>query len=126
MSKVLLIESDKLLAGNLAQALKRAGHSTAWHVDLQSAVNSIDASMPDAVILDLALAGRSGVEFLYELRSYPEWQDLPIIIWSNLAAEEEAGLRPAFGQLSVAAYHHKPSTPLNRLLNSLDLALNPV
>jgi DNA-binding response OmpR family regulator len=88
MANILLIESDKILASNLTQFFKRAGHYVAWHVDPQEAILTADKSQPDVVVLELLLAGRSGIEFLYEFRSYPEWQALPVIIYSNLSEEE--------------------------------------
>ena len=91
MARILFIEPDYLLGANAKNILKRAGHSVDWHVDPQAAMDSADAAHPDIIILDLLLAGRSGIEFLYELRSYPEWAKLPVIIYSNVPAEEFSG-----------------------------------
>lgn len=127
MSRVLIIEADKLLAGNLKKYLERAGHLVSWRSDPQSAVNSADKHRPDVVILDLVLGGHNGVEFLYEFRSYPEWLTVPIIIYSGLPPEELSGTEPALAELTIGAYHYKPATSLQQLAASVDrLATTPV
>lgn len=125
MARILLIESDRIVADNICQVLKRAGHQTNWCLEPQSAIDKADANAPDAVILDLMLASRSGVEFLYEFRSYPEWQLLPVIIFSDITPEEFSASGTGFSQLSIAAYHYKPATKLDELLKSVEVVLQP-
>ena len=108
------------MAGSVSQALQRRGHSVDWHVELQAATNSADKARPDIIILDLLLAGRSGVEFLYELRSYPDWQALPVIIFSDVAPGELAQSLASLNDLNIAAYHHKRTTSLAQLTQSVD------
>jgi DNA-binding response OmpR family regulator len=71
VANILFLESDRILASNLTKVFKRVGHQVSWHVDPQAAVLAADKNQPDLVIMDLLLAGRSGIEFLYEFRSYP-------------------------------------------------------
>jgi DNA-binding response OmpR family regulator len=123
MARILLLETDRLLAKNLVGYLGKLGHKVSWHVDAQSAMDAADKNCPDAIILDFMLANRSGIEFLYEFRSYPEWQNLPVIIFSNIAAEEVSGCLEAFEQLNVTAYRYKMNTSLAELAHSLDSAL---
>lgn len=100
---ILIVEADQLLAKNLSASFRRAGHKTTHTTDAQSAITAADVSKPDAIILDLLLAGRSGIEFLYELRSYPDWKDIPVIIYSSIRPSElpagflsESGITKAF------------------------------
>ncbi|MDO8591466.1 MAG: response regulator [bacterium] len=123
MAKILFIEPDRLLGANAKQILKRAGHDVDWHVDPQEAMDSADVSHPDIIILDLLLAGRSGVEFLYEFRSYPEWTKLPVIIYSNVPAEEFSGTGIGAVQLDITAYYYKPTTPVSELVSSVEKIL---
>lgn len=123
MPKILLIESDGILAQATTKALASVGHEVDWHSDPQIATDSADKKCPDLVILDLMLAGRSGVEFLYEFRSYPEWRDLPVIIYSSI--ELEAFYQGSFGfrELGISHYHYKPTTTLAQLIESVNQAL---
>jgi len=61
MARILFIEPDRLLGANARKIFKRAGHDVNWQVDPQAAIDSADATPPDVIVLDLLLAGRSGV-----------------------------------------------------------------
>jgi DNA-binding response OmpR family regulator len=126
MAKILLLEADHMLANNFITYIKGLGHEVIWELDPQAAIEVADTSQPDAIILDLLLASRSGIEFLYEFRSYPEWQNLPVIIFSNIVAEEMSSCLKAFEHLNIAAYHYKPTTSLSQLGRTLERALQPV
>src|SRR3982750_184304 len=102
MARVLLIETDRPIATNLQKFLQKAGHDVEWQVDPQLAMDSADMRQPDVVILDLLLAGRSGVEFLYEFRSYPDWQRLPVIVFSNISAGELGSTAIGFDELNIS------------------------
>lgn len=123
MCKILLIETDRMLASNLQSFLDCLGHEIEWQVDPQLAVFSADENRPDIVILDLMLASRSGVEFLYEFRSYPDWQKLPVIVFSNVSERELGQCISSFPQLNISAYHYKPQTTLGQLAQTIDKIL---
>lgn len=126
MARILFIEPDRLLGANAKQILKHAGHWVDCCVDPQAAMDSADNMHPDIIILDLLLAGRSGIEFLYEFRSYPEWVRLPIIIYTNVKEEEFIGVGVGFKQLGISAYFYKPTTSISELSKSIDRILQPV
>jgi DNA-binding response OmpR family regulator len=117
MARVLIIESDCLLAKNLASALTIAGHEAVYTADAQAAITSADTRQPDAIILDLLLAGRSGVEFLYELRSYPEWQSIPVVVYSNLRPSELP--ESCLAELGIARAFYKPVTKAHDLVEAV-------
>ena len=119
MSQILLIESDRLIADNIKKVLKKAGFSVDWQVDPQAALDVADKNLPDLIIVDLALAGHGGVEFLYEFRSYPDWREVPVVIFSSLSAEELKEDITGLGHLNINAYHYKPNTSLSELVKSV-------
>lgn len=125
MARVLLLETDKPLAVNLQKFLEDGGHEVDWQVDPQLAMDSADMRRPDIVILDLLLASRSGVEFLYEFRSYPDWQQLPVVVFSNLSVGEVGSSAIGFDELNIAAFHYKPTTSLAELSATIDGLLQP-
>jgi DNA-binding response OmpR family regulator len=125
MAQILLIETDRQLLGITKSYLQAAGHQINAHTDIQAAILSADAKLPEIVILDLMLAGRSGIEFLYELRSYPEWHSIPVIIRGNYPLEEISKFEAEFKQLDVGEYFHKPSSSLAELLQKVDHTLQP-
>lgn len=114
---ILIIEADRLLAKNLSVGLRRAGHKVTRKTDAQAAITAADSSTPDAIILDLLLANRSGVEFLYELRSYPDWKDIPVIIYSSVRPSElPTGFLEEFG---IAKAFYKPLVKLADLTDEI-------
>lgn len=126
MAHIVLIEPDRLLAKMYLQAMTSVGHTVQVCASAQSAVFCADERCPDIVVAELQLVGHSGIEFLYEFRSYPEWQQVPVIIVTNVPAGEFRGswqlLRE---QLGVADYHYKPLMSLRTLLSSINDVLIP-
>lgn len=117
MANVLLIEPDAILANAFVAALQRDGHSVRHTTSGQVAVDMIDDLLPDMVLLELQLVGHSGVEFLYEFRSYSEWLHIPVAIVSNVPLREFAGsVQLLKKHLGVQAYRYKPATTLRDLL----------
>ena len=116
MSRILLIESDQILGENIQKMLDKAGHDVDWQVNPQEAMDSANLATPELIILDLLLADHSGVEFLYELRSYPEWQRIPVIVFSGVSAEEFNAANIGFKELDIMAYHYKLTSSVDKLI----------
>jgi len=121
MADILLIEPDLVLAETYLQALSSAGHSVGLCTSAQSAVLVADQARPDLVLLELQLVTHSGIEFLYEFRSYPDWHDVPVIIHSAVPPQEFESSWPLLhGQLGVADYLYKPRTSLAELVGAVE------
>jgi two-component system OmpR family response regulator/two-component system copper resistance phosphate regulon response regulator CusR len=85
--ELLVIEDDPLIGKTLRKGLSEAGHSCLWAKDGQRGLE-LAASQPfDAVILDLMLPGRSGLDVLAELRRLGV--QTPVIAVTALGAVEE-------------------------------------
>ena len=121
MAKLLLIEPDRVLADTYRRALQAVGHSVVMCASAQSAIFAADEITPDLVILELQLIGHSGIEFLYEFRSYSEWQSIPIIINSQVPPAEFSDSWAILKQeLQIEGFLYKPATTLKSLLRSVD------
>lgn len=121
MKRVLLIEPDKVLADTYRQAMRSQGYEVAMANGAQAGVLAADEKRPDVIVLEIQLVGHSGIEFLYELRSYPEWQDIPVIIQSQVPPvefQDSASLLK--DELGVQAYLYKPHASLRQLLKELN------
>ena len=84
---VMVIEDEKEIRDLVRYNLERAGFRVAAAADGEEGLERVFASRPDAVVLDLMLPGRSGLEVLRELRSEPATRDLPVIVLTARAAE---------------------------------------
>lgn len=119
--KIILLEPDKVLADTYRQALMQAGHKVVMCASAQAAIFAADELKPDLVIMELQLTGHSGIEFLYEFRSYDDWVTLPVLILTNVPAGEFSGSWDLLrNQLGVVGYHYKPTTTLRTLLRSVN------
>jgi len=125
MAHVLLLEPDGLLGETYQKALELSGHSVDRCREAQSAVHAIDTRLPDVIVTELELAVHNGIEFLYELRSYGEWQKLPVVVLSHLPAVDTGLMRALWGELNIAAYHYKPLTKLKDLVRSVESVAVP-
>lgn len=125
MANILLVEPDRKLGQVYQTALSQAGHNVQQCRSGQAAIMAVDRHAPDVVILELQLARHNGIEFLYEFRSYPEWQSIPVIVHS-LVPSTQAGMAPILSdQFGVVAYHYKPLTKLRDLLVTINQVLVP-
>lgn len=116
--RILLIEPDKVLADTYMQALKQHGHDILHTYNAQEAVHIVDRRTPDVIILEMQLKRNNGVEFLYELRSYPEWVNVPVIL---LSAVPDLSLTPdLMAQLGIKVHLYKPQTTMQNLIRTID------
>jgi DNA-binding response OmpR family regulator len=122
MVDVLLVEPDKLLASTYRRALVHAGYTVTHVTSGQDAVDTADAVTPKLILLELQLPAHNGLEFLYELRSYREWQTIPVIV-NTLIPPDELGwaIESLKRELGVKAWHYKPQTDIQALLRSIAL-----
>lgn len=124
MAKVLLIEPDFVLAVLYQRGLETVGHEVVTVTSAQSAITASDKVKPEVVILEPQLINHSGIEFLYEFRSYPEWQAIPVLVLSNIPMSEFSGSHDLLvRELGVKIYHYKPQTSITKLLASVDQAM---
>lgn len=120
MKSLLLIEPDPVLVKIYKDYLEKNGFKIAAAKDAQDAVNKADKKTPDIVVMELQLVGHSGIEFLYEFRSYSEWQKVPVIINSHVPKREfKENWRVLSQELGVIEYLYKPITSLSHLLASI-------
>lgn len=121
MARILVLEPDKLLAETYRRALSSAGHEASYVTSGQAAVDSADDAMPDLIILELQLPAHNGLEFLYEFRSYTDWQWVPVIVNTNIPLNniDSAG-GGLYAKLGIKAWHYKPETSLRLLIRSVN------
>ena len=113
-----MLEPDAVLAQTFREVLELAGHEVVVCREAQEAVFSVDDAKPAIILLELQLVGHSGIEFLYELRSYADWRDIPVVIVSNVPPYEfNANAELLRDSLGVTEYCYKPQTSLAQLLS---------
>ena len=84
---VMVIEDEKEIRDLIRYNLERAGFRVSAVADGEEGLEQVFSSRPDALVLDLMLPGRSGLELLREVRGEPATRDLPVIVLTARAAE---------------------------------------
>lgn len=82
---IYIIEDDPWQAEQLERALIQAGFTTQRFTNGIEAMVAIDAARPDCIVLDMLLAGTTGVTLLHELQSYSDTGTIPVVLCSSLA-----------------------------------------
>ena len=79
MKRILLIEDDAMVRGNLAFVLKREGYAVTEAGDGAAGLEAARRSPPDLILCDIAMPVRDGLSVLREMRADPDLASLPFI-----------------------------------------------
>ena len=92
--KVLVIDDDEIMRSGVCQSLQRDGWEVSEAANGRIGIERLGQSRPDVIMLDLVMPEMNGFEFLVEMRSKPEWRDIPVLVVTakDLTAEERAQL----------------------------------
>lgn len=95
MKKILVVEDDEFLANAYRVKLTKAGFDIRIASDGEVALTLLESFVPDLVLLDLVIPKKDGFAVLEEIRANKKWQNLPVLIASNLGQKEdiERGMR---------------------------------
>ena len=105
---VLVVEDEPAIQELLATTLIRAGYDVQRAADAAAATNTLNNSLPDMILLDWMLPGRSGLAFARELRSNPRTKTVPIIM---VTARVEENSKVTSLEHGVDDYITKPFSP---------------
>lgn len=115
MAHILVVEPDTVLAGIMHQYLLGMDFEVGVSHTAQKAIAYSDNQRPDVVVLELAIPGHNGIEFLQEFRSYSDWTHIPVVIYSHIPAEDAGLSHEEWRQHGVHQYLYKPTSGLAQL-----------
>lgn len=87
MKKILLIEDDLRWIDVISTTLGDMAEIRSV-VSGEQAISVIDDYRPDVLILDMLLAGETGLALLNELISHPDLAQIPVVICSSVKFDE--------------------------------------
>ena len=90
--RVLLVEDDRMIGESLREALRRQGMATDWVRDGRAADATLASERFDAVLLDLGLPQRSGLEVLQALRARGDTTPVIVLTARDALADKVRGL----------------------------------
>jgi len=111
--KVLIVDDDEDILGSIELVMRAEGADTSTVTDGHAAIDALDNSPPDAVVLDMMLPKKSGFLVLEQLKALAK-PPVVIMITANMGKRHMAYAE----DLGVDAYLVKP-VPLQRLVDTL-------
>ena len=114
MATILIIEDDDNTRILVKVMLKRGGYSVQAVTNAAEALQSLEGSTPDLIILDLALPGMNGIELCGYIREHPSTRETPILILT--ASIDAISIRKS-QEAGANAFVKKPIFPTDMLAN---------
>lgn len=124
MKTILLIEDDLWLGDLYQDVLVAAGYRVALATDASQAAERLQEQLADLIVLDLMLPVHSGIALLHELRTYPDWAQIPVIIQSATDAEASGLSRAAWPAYGIVNYLVKSDARPQDLVRAVHRALS--
>ena len=92
--RILVVEDESAIAELVSLNLRHAGYEVTIAANADQAQAAVDGVLPDLVVLDWMLPGRSGVELAKRWRGQQRTRELPIVMLTARASEADtvAGL----------------------------------
>jgi DNA-binding response OmpR family regulator len=135
--RLLLVEDDEMVGESLRAVLRRQGYAADWVRDGQAADAALSSERFDAVLLDLGLPRRSGLEVLRALRGRGDATPVIVLTARDALADKVAGLDAGADDYLVKPFEleellarlralgRRASGRPTPLLQTQDVALNP-
>lgn len=89
MAKILFIEDDPLIVKIYTTRLIADGYQVISADNGEAGLKLAEAELPDLVVLDIMMPKMDGFGVLAKLRVNEQMKTRPILVYSNLAQEEE-------------------------------------
>jgi CheY-like chemotaxis protein len=83
MKKILIVEDDQIVANQFRSKFLVEGFEVETAADGLAGLGMVRTFRPDVIILDLVLPKMTGLELLKKIRSEPDFQHLPVVVFSS-------------------------------------------
>lgn len=121
MRKILIAEDDKFNALAYRSKFESAGFDVRVAADGNEALKLLESFIPDAIVLDLMMPVKGGVETLSEIKKTPPpLKDIPVIIATNLMSPEE---REKCFKMGAVGYFVKSEIKIDDLVAQIEKVL---
>lgn len=107
-SSILIVEDEPAISELISVNLQHAGHYPIRAYNAEQALTLISDVLPDLVLLDWMLPGKSGVTFARELRANERTKHVPIIMLTARSEEQDKVMGLEIG---ADDYVTKPFSP---------------
>ncbi len=119
--KLLICEDDYEVAVYLQKIIGKLGLDSDVATSVSQALNSLNTNHYEGIILDLILPDQNGIDLVIQLRTNPNFHNLPIIIVSIKAIEQEKVYGNSLGLIDWLS---KP-VDANKLISAINKIASP-
>lgn len=88
-SKILIVDDERDIVEYLTMVLEDEGFIASGLTQTAGALERIQAQKPDLVLLDVMMPGHTGLSLYRAMREYTDTKDIPVVIISGYARQEE-------------------------------------
>lgn len=110
--KILAVDDERHIVRLIQVNLERAGYRVVTANDGREALKKIGEDQPDLVILDVMMPYLNGFETLKQIRANPKTRNLPVIMLTAKAQDQDVFQGYSFG---ADIYLTKPFNPVELL-----------
>ena len=106
---VLLVEDDTDTRDVMTRILQKAGVQVLEATNGREALHLLSVNRPTIILLDLMMPVMDGFDFLLEMRTHAEWQDIPVIVLTakDLTEEDQRILSGRVEQVLEKSVHSR-------------------
>ena len=97
MKTILIADDDPTIVVSLQYLLEQAGYAVRVARDGQEALDAIEQSLPDLMLLDVMMPRLSGYDVCQRVRESPQWRRLRILMLTAKGGAVEARKGLALG-----------------------------
>lgn len=119
MAKILLVDDDENIHQIIPLFLEAAGHEVHCATSAPAGLELLSNERPDLILLDMAMPGMDGREFLETLKTQDNMTDIAVLVFTVHDLDE---LAPSRLDLNKVGYLRKPVN-MKTLQASVDQAL---
>ncbi|PIS41468.1 MAG: hypothetical protein COT25_02950 [Candidatus Kerfeldbacteria bacterium CG08_land_8_20_14_0_20_42_7] len=116
MKKILLIEDDKDQIMLYQTKFELDGYDFISAENGQKGLERAKKEKPNLILIDLLMAGMTGIQVLEKLKSDPDTKNIPAVIVTNLDKQEMAEKAMALGALDFIV---KSRIPLREMMSRI-------
>jgi two-component system, OmpR family, alkaline phosphatase synthesis response regulator PhoP len=89
MTKVLIVEDEPMVARMYQKGLEINGYQVFAAVGGIKGIEIAKKEKPDVILMDIMMPGMTGVEALTEMKKDPEIAQIPVIMLTNMSADDD-------------------------------------
>lgn len=88
-NKIMLVDDDYDFLNEFEEMLQLSGYETKAYSNVDDALCSLEKFIPDLILVDLKMPGRTGFDMAEEVYSNPATKDIDVFVISAFCSDED-------------------------------------